>query len=197
MLSFASGGGRPGASAIGYAPRAVTVADSGEIYFSGVDPESGEPGVFELSGDVVEAMYVGAPLVDPSGIAVFGDGRLLVADTSFSDGDDSAIGSRGAVVLIDGGDATLFASGFETGYPAGLALTRDDEVLIVSGQGADSSNLVFLFDTNEPESEPKIETGFASEQWSSGGLHRRHGQNRFAWCDKTAQGGTIYTIEAK
>jgi hypothetical protein len=196
MLTFPIDGGDPVASAVGYRPRAVTVADSGEVYFSGSDPETSEPGVFELAGDVVTPVYVGAPLVDPSGIAVFEDGRIAVADTSFSDGEDSAIASRAAVVLIDGGEASLFASGFETGYPAGLALTKDDAVLIVSGQGPDSSNLVFLFDTARPEAPPAIETGFASEMWSSGGLHRAHGENRFAWCDRAAEGGTVYAIEA-
>jgi hypothetical protein len=128
---------------------------------------------------------------------VFGDGRLLVADTSFSDGEDSAIASRGAVVELDSGEARLFASGFETGYPAGLALTTDDRVLIVSGQGPDSSNLVFLFDTEHPDRDPLIETAFASEAWSSGGLHRAHGENRFAWCDRAAGGGTVYAIQAR
>jgi DNA-binding beta-propeller fold protein YncE len=196
LLTFSIDGGDPVGFAIGFAPRAVTVADSGEVYFSGTDPDSNEPGVFELAGDSVTAVYVGAPLVDPSGIAVFGDGRLLVADTSFSDGDDSTIASRAAVVLLDDGEASVFASGFETGYPAGLALTKNDGVLIVSGQGPDSSNLVFLFDTANPDAEPLIETGFASEMWSSGGLHRAHGENRFAWCDRAAEGGTIYSIEA-
>jgi hypothetical protein len=196
ILTFPVDGGEPSASAVGYVPRAVTVADSGEVYFSGSEPESGTPGVFVLVADGVEAVHVGAPLVDPSGIAVFGDGRVLVADTSFSDGEDSAIASRGAVVLLEGGEATLFASGFETGYPAGLALTSDDAVLVVSGQGPDSSNLVYLFDTAHPDAEPKLETGFAAQQWSSGGLHRAHGENRFAWCDKAAEGGTIYSIEA-
>jgi hypothetical protein len=196
ILSFPIGGGEPIASAVGYVPRAVTVADSGEVYFSGSEPESGLPGVFVLAGDVVESVYLGAPLVDPSGIAVFGDGRIIVADTSFSDGDDSGTGSRGAVVLLQGGEASLFASGFETGYPAGLALTKDDAVLVVSGQGPDSSNIVFLFDTAQPDAEPKLETGFAAQQWSSGGLHRAHGENRFAWCDKAAEGGRIYSIEA-
>jgi len=196
VLTFPIDGGEPVASAVGYTPRAVTVADSGEVYFSGADPETGERGVFELTGDAVEVVHVGAPLVDPSGIAVFGDGRILVADTSFSDGEDSTIASRAAVLSIDAGDVSLFASGFETGYPAGLALTRDDAVLIVSGQGPDSSNIVFLFDTADPQAEPTLETAFASQMWSSGGLHRAHGENRFAWCDKTAEGGTIYSIEA-
>jgi hypothetical protein len=197
MLTFPIDGGDPVASAVGSRPRAVTVADSGEIYFSGSDPESGEPGVFELAGDAVTAVYAGAPLVDPSGIAVFDDGRIAVADTSFSDGEDSTLASRAAVVVIEDGEASVFASGFETGYPAGLALTKDDAVLIVSGQGPDSSNLVFLFDTARPEAEPAIETGFASQMWSSGGLHRAHGENRFAWCDRAAEGGTVYSIEAK
>jgi hypothetical protein len=196
VLTFPIDGGEPVASAVGYAPRAVTVADSGEVYFSGVDPESGEPGVFALSAEGVEAVHVGAPLVDPSGIAVFGDGRVLVADTSFSDGEESAIASRSAVVMLDGGEASLFASGFETGYPAGLALTRDDAVLVVSGQGPDSSNIVFLFDTEHPEAEPALETAFATQMGSSGGLHRAHGENRFAWCDRAAEGGTVYSIEA-
>jgi hypothetical protein len=196
ILTFPVDGGEPAASAIGYVPRAVTVADSGDVYFSGTDPESGQPGVFALSGGAAYPVYVGAPLVDPSGIAVFGDGRVLVADTSYSDGESSEIGSRGAVVLLEGGYASLFASGFETGYPAGLALTSDDAFLIVSGQGPDSSNLVFLFDTARPDQAPHIETGFAGQQWSSGGLHRAHGANRFAWCDRAADGGTVYAIEA-
>jgi hypothetical protein len=196
LLTFPVTGGEPSASAVGYVPRAVTVADSGAVYFSGSEPETRTPGVFLLAEGSVEPVYVGAPLVDPSGIAVFGDGRVLVADTSFSDGEDSASASRGAVVLLENGEATLFASGFETGYPAGLALTSDDAVLVVSGQGPDSSNLVFLFDTAHPEAEPKLETGFAAQQWSSGGLHRAHGENRFAWCDKAAEGGTIFSIEA-
>ena len=196
VLTFPADGGEPSAAAVGYVPRAVTVADSGEIYFSGRDPERGEPGVFALSGDAVVPVYTGAPLVDPSGIAVFADGRVLVADTSYSDGDGAETTSRGAVVLIEHGEATLFASGFETGYPAGLALTTDERVLVVSGQGADSSNLVFLFDTSAPEAPPRVETAFASEHWSSGGLHRAHGSNHFAWCDRAQGGGTVYSIAA-
>ena len=196
ILTFPIDGGEPSASAVGYLPRAVTVADSGEIYFSGRDPESGSTGVFRLAGGAVENVYVGAPLVEPSGIAVFGDGRVLVADTSYSDGEGSDTASRGAVVLLENGYASLYASGFETGYPAGIALTSDDAVLIVSGQGPDSSNLVFLFSTADPSAAPQIESAFAAEQWSSGGLHRAHGENRFAWCDRSAGGGTIYSIAA-
>lgn len=196
VLTFPIEGGEPSAAAVGYVPRAITVADSGEIYFSGRDPERGEPGIFALSGDAVVPVYTGAPLVDPSGLAVFADGRLLVADTSYSDGEGARTTSRGAVVLIDHGEATLFASGFETGYPAGLALTTDERLLVVSGQGADSSNLVFLFDTSAPDAPPRVETAFASEQWSSGGLHRAHGSNQFAWCDRARSGGTVYSIAA-
>src|SRR5690349_5901841 len=46
ILTFPVDGGEPSASAVGYVPRAVTVADSGEVYFSGSEPETGTPGVF-------------------------------------------------------------------------------------------------------------------------------------------------------
>lgn len=190
-------GGEPTSLAIGYGPRAVTVADSGDVYFSGRAPESGEPGVFRLYGDAVETLYTGAPLVDPSGLAVASNGRVFVADTSLSDGEETSLSSRAGVVAIGEGRADVFVSGFETGYPAGIALTSDDAALIVSGQGSDSSNLVYVFTTATPGAAPYVESAFASEHWSSGGLHREHGANRFAWCDRAAEGGTIYAIEAR
>ncbi len=199
ILNFSLAGGEPTSSAVGYLPRAVTVAETGDVFFSGRDPESGAPGVFRRSAgdDVIDSVYSGAPLVDPSGIAVFRDGRVLVADTSLSDDDDSTLGSRGGVVLLENGSATVFVSGFETGYPAGVALTKDERNLIVSGQGADSSNLVFIFDTTNPEADPYVETGFASRQWSSAGLHRALDRNTFAWCDSSAEDGTVYSITAR
>lgn len=197
ILEVPLDGGEPTATAVGHAPRAVTVADSGDVYFSGRDPEDGAVGVFRLVDGAVERVYAGAPLVDPSGIAVFADGRVLVADTSLADAEDSELGSRSGVVLIEHGEASVFASGFETGYPAGIALTADERTLIVSGQGPDSSNLVFLFSTTDPSEPVYVETAFAGEHWSSAGLHRAHGENRFAWCDRNASGGTIYAISAR
>lgn len=190
-------GSEPSAVAVGYAPRSVTVAESGDVYFSGRDPESGVVGVFRFAGDAVEAVYTGEALVDPSGIAVFRDGRVLVADTRLAEAEGSMLSSRSGVVLLEEGEASVFASGFETGYPAGIALTADERTLIVSGQGPDSSNLVFLFDTDEPEEPVYVETAFATQHWSSGGLHRARGENRFAWCDRSASGGTIYAITAR
>lgn len=190
-------GGEPSALSAGYAPRAVTVAESGDVYFSGRDPEDGAVGVFRLTGEGAERIYAGPPLVDPSGIAVFGDGRVLVADTSLGEAEDSELQSRSGVVLIHDGQASVFASGFETGYPAGIALTADEGTLIVSGQGTDSSNLVFLFSTADPAEPVYVETAFAGEHWSSAGLHRAHGENRFAWCDRNAAGGTVYAITAR
>lgn len=197
ILELPLDGSEPRALATGHAPRAVTVGDSGEIYFSGRDPEDGAPGVFRLADGAVERVYSGAPLVDPSGIAVFADGRVLVADTRLGEGEASELPSRGGVVLLEDGEASVFAAGFETGYPAGIALTADDATLIVSGQGPDSSNLVFLFATANPAEPAYVETAFAGEHWSSAGLHRAHGTNRLAWCDRSASGGTIYTITAR
>jgi hypothetical protein len=196
ILSFPVEGGEPTANAIGYAPRAVTVAESGDVYFSGRDRDSGQPGVFRLAGDSAQTLYSGAPLVDPSGLAVFEDGQVLVADTRAQE-DASTNATRGAVIAIADGEARLFASGFETGYPAGIALSADESKLIISGQGADSTNLVYVLDAHDPSAEAYVETGFAAQSWSSGGLHRAHGESTFAWCDRAAAGGTIYTISAR
>ncbi|HTV22206.1 MAG TPA: hypothetical protein VMG12_26130, partial [Polyangiaceae bacterium] len=79
-------GGAPDFAAAGYSPRSVTLGADAALYFSGLDPDSGQPGIFRLVGDAVEPVFVGAPLVDPSGIALFRDGRVLVADTRLLDG---------------------------------------------------------------------------------------------------------------
>src|SRR5688572_4941142 len=74
-------GGALSFAAEGFSPRSVTVGAGGEVFFSGIDPASGLPGVFVLEDGSVRTLFAGAPLVDPSGIAAFADGRVLVADT--------------------------------------------------------------------------------------------------------------------
>jgi DNA-binding beta-propeller fold protein YncE len=192
LVSLADGGASElGAS--GYAPVSVTIADDGRAYFSGRNPESGTPGVFVFDGASVATVYEGAPLVDPSGVALFADGRILVADTRLAD-ENPEIGSGAGVVLIEGGAASVFVTGFETGYPAGIALTTDEKTLIVSGQGADSRDKVFVFDVTT-RTGSVIEADFSSSQLSSGGLKRSRGENTFVWSSLAFGGGTVYTIK--
>jgi len=141
----------------------------------------------------------GAPLVDPSGIAVLKDGAVLVSDTRLfdgvSDGTTKSIPSEAGVVLIKDGQASIFATGFVTGYPAGIALTMDDKSLIISGQGPDHSDTVYIVDVANPKAPPTVVTDkFSAFQDSSAGLKRAHDSNTFIWASLAANGGTIYRI---
>jgi sugar lactone lactonase YvrE len=180
--------------AAGYAPVSVTVDKSG-IYFSGRDPSSGEPGVFRLTGETVESLFTGSPLVDPSGIAVMKDGTVLVADTRLFE--SLPINSEAGVVQIKDGAATLFASGFSTGYPAGIALTRDESTLIVSGETPDRSDAVYLFSVEDPAAGATVvRAEFSVEQNSSAGLKRLRTENTFIWASGSFNAGTVYKIKA-
>jgi hypothetical protein len=190
-------GGEATAAAEGWSPRSVTLGPDDAVYFSGIDPELGEPGVFALIGGAVETVFVGAPLVDPSGIALFANGRVLVADTRLFDAPtaDGAVGSEAGVVSIKDGQAEIFATGFATGFPAGIALTVDESTLIISGQGPDRSDTVYLVGTRDPSAPLVVTDVFSQWQDSSGGLKRAHDTNTFIWASLAANGGTVFRIE--
>jgi hypothetical protein len=191
---FSLNGGEPEQLALGYAPVAVTVG-AGGVYFSGRDPQSGERGVFKLSGRSASPVHTGAPLVDPSGIALLSDGGVLVADTSLHES-TSIIGEAGVVLLKDGA-ATVFATGFTSGYPAGLATTVDEKALIVSGESMDRSDTVYIFNMENPAAAPTVVTAeFSEMQDSSAGLHRLREENTYVWASGSRKGGTLYRIQS-
>jgi hypothetical protein len=199
ILSFAVSGGEPTELLAGWAPRGITVAPDDRVYFSGIDESSGEPGVFILAGGAVSRVFSGAPLVDPSGIAVRKDGGVLVSDTRLFDGPPEGmtrnIPSEAGIVLIKDGQPSIFATGFVTGYPAGIALTSNEQSLIISGQGPDRSDTVYIVDVAHPETPPLVVTEkFSAFQDSSGGLKRAHDSDTFIWASLSANGGTIYRI---
>lgn len=202
LLVLPASGGEPTLVARGYAPRSVTVAPDDSVYFSGVDPDTGEPGVFVLRGAGAESVFRGAPLVDPSGIVVLADGRVLVADTRLFDGlpDDSTetLSNEAGIVQIEDGTATVLVSGFATGYPAGIATTTDESALIISGEGPDRSDTVYIINLATPDAEPTVVTDVFSEfKDSSAGLKRAHDENTFIWASLAAGGGgTVYRIVA-
>ena len=199
ILRLSTSGGARSFVADGWSPRSVTLGPEELLYFSGVDPESGQPGVFRLRGDSVEPVFVGAPLVDPSGIALFRDGRVLVADTRLLDGGallGDVTASEAGVVLIQDGAASVFASGFATGFPAGIALTVDESTLIISGQGPDRRDSVYLVNVAAPREAPTVVTDvFSEEHDSSAGLKRAHDANVFIWSSLSFAGGTVFRIE--
>ena len=196
LLTLDVSGGEPSVVLTGYRPRAVTISDQGEVYFTGSSDDRAEPGVFLLSGSSAGAVFTGPPLVDPSGIAVQKDGTLLIADTRLFDG-QAELGSEAGIIRISEGQASIWASGFATGYPAGIALTLDEKTLIISGEGPDRSDSVYLVDTNAPTAPPSVVTAsFSAFQDSSAGLKRARSSNTFIWASLAADGGTVYRIVA-
>jgi DNA-binding beta-propeller fold protein YncE len=194
ILTMSIAGGEPSEAETGGAPRGVTVADDGKVYWSGIDQDTGEPGVFLLDGS---AVYRGSPLVDPSGVAVLADGTVFVAEPRLMDagGTMTPIGSEAGVVRIHEGSASVFATGFATGYPAGIALTQDGKHLIVSGEGPDHSDTVYVVDVANPAAAPTVVTDvFSQFQDSSAGLKRAHGEDTFIWASLSVAGGTVYRI---
>jgi hypothetical protein len=103
-----------------------------QIVFSGRDPEGGQPGVFRLParGGQASAVAKGAPLVDPSGVAAARQGDLFVCDTL------AGPGGTAMIFRIEDGFVSPLVTGLHTGYPCGLALTRDDAALLVLARNA-------------------------------------------------------------
>jgi hypothetical protein len=197
IASVPVSGGSPSFAAEGFLPRSVTVAPGGQVFFSGVDPASGLPGVFQLEGGQATAVFTGAPLLDPSGIAVFNDGRLLVADTgAFDGGNGPVLSSQGNIVLINAGQASTFAGSFATGFPAGIALSLDESTLLVSAENKDRSDTLFLVDVADPAAAPKAVTAsFSAFKDASAGLKRAHTEDTFTFASLSANGGTVFRIE--
>jgi DNA-binding beta-propeller fold protein YncE len=193
-----AGGSAPTELASGYRPRSVTVAADGSMYFSGIDPMTGQPGVFHLMNGATTTVFAGAPLVDPSGIALTKDGTVFVADTRLFDASgamSAPLGSEAGIVRVKDGAASVFATGFATGYPAGIALSMDEANLIISGEGPDRSDTVYVIAVADPTAPPLVvRDEFSKFQDSSAGLKRAHDSNTFIWASLSANGGTVYRI---
>jgi sugar lactone lactonase YvrE len=174
----------------GTAPQNLDVVNQGGqllIYFTGKDPSSGQAAVFELalSGAKGLRMVVkGAPLVAPDGIVVTRSGVIYVSDRA------AASGGLGSVFKIDGSKVTVIVDRVRTGNPAGIALTRDESILLVSAlQPTSPSAQLLLVDlsTGHTGSVTKV----IAQNRDAGGLHASPGKNNFlSWCDRS-----VYAIE--
>lgn len=196
IRSFGQDGTAGELLAAGYAPVSLAVDGDGNVLFSGRDAESGDPGVFRLkAGGGVKPLYVGAPLVDPSGIALLADGRVLVADTSY----DS---DRSAVLLLDDGKLSLFAAGIRTGFPAGIALTAAEDALLVSAEDDAHHDVVNVIGIAHQDGAlvarggEQVSSVFSDVSDSSGGLHPELGNPKhLTWCSTSKNDGTVYRVE--
>jgi len=194
IVTAASSGGTASvlSGTTGYRPQGVAVADvKGKtmLYFTGVDPSSGEVGVFSVdpAGGTVTALATGAPFGEPGGVTVTSKGDVFVAD---------ALGASGvpAVIEVKAGAASVFVDRIGVGFPAGITLTHDESKLVVSGlDPATRTDIVYFIDVGSRELSAMTDTVGAFHD--PAGLHRAHDADVFAWADSRANDtGTVYVL---
>lgn len=190
----------------GYRPKSLDVVmeTAEQLYFTGVDPTSGAPGVFRIpaaGGSVTTVFTPGAGeefFKDPGGIAVTASGTIYVSETVGGAG-----GNESAIIQIKSGKATEFAMGIKVGYPAGLALSQDEKFLLVSGVDRNGGTAVlYRIDVADPKKIDLI-TKDIGQNTNSAGIHRAHNADIYAWADAKwpdengQNGGTVYLLNTK
>jgi sugar lactone lactonase YvrE len=198
ILRLSSSGGTPEvvAGTEGTAPRSLHIAkrDGQEILlFTGLDPEDGVPAVFSTgtAGEALTVVFKGEPLAQPSGITMGPDGAIYVADSDA--GDDGAA----ALLVIRDGVAERLVERLRLGYPAGLAMDVAGTTLLASGLHDETdTSVVHAIDLATRERQ-MLSDGIA-QNTESGGVHRAHDLNVFAWAgvagSEKVPGGTVYLL---
>lgn len=197
IFTLAPGGGTPSplAGSQNTAPQNLDIVmESGQnfLYFSGKDPASGQPAILKLpvSGATAPTVITkGAPLVTPDGIAVAQGGVIYVADRT-------AAGSElGKIFKFEGGTLKPIVEKVKTGFPAGIALTPDQSLLLVSALQADKPNDQVLL-VNLANLQTGSVTKVVGENKAAAGLHLSTSTKQpvFSWADSA---GTIYLVGTK
>ncbi len=192
VFSVPSAGGTPSvvAGTEGRSPRGLDViAGQGSdiIYFTGVDPADGAPGVFSVpaAGGAVTVVAKGSPLVSPDAVVVTGSAVYL--------SDRGGATNRGAVFKVSG-SAVIKVTDVALGDPGGVSVTANGKTLLVSSQnpatGADQVLLVDLA-TGKTGTVTKV---IGANHNSAGGVHRAFHGTVFAWADDR-RSGRVYRVE--
>lgn len=195
LFTVSANGGTPEPinGTAGYQPKGLVVvveANTDQIYFSGKDTTDGAPGVFKVAvtGGTVTAVAKGGPFVDPSGLAVTSTGTVFVADVSGS------APNVASIIQVTGGTPTTLLPDIKVGYPAGVALSQDEKVLLVSAlDAATGTDIVIRYDL-AAKSREDVSMGI-SQFTESAGLKRARNVDTFIWADSAANnGGTVFVI---
>lgn len=176
----------------GRSPRGLDVVNQGDadaIFFTGLDPANGAPGLFQVPaiGGTVLTVAEGAPFVSPDSVVVDAEGAAYVSDQGSGPG-------QGKVFRVAGGTVTPVLGSLHLGAPAGVTLIHDDATLLVSSLDATSlSDQVLFLDlaTGKTATASKI---IGQNNNSSGGLHRAHTASVLAWAD-VSRSGRVYRVE--
>jgi sugar lactone lactonase YvrE len=191
-------------------PRGLTLVNENGadvIYFTGVDPHDDKPAIMKIpaAGGTLTVITKGDPLVRPTGIAVGKDGHIYVTDQG------SATNGLGNVFRFH--NTTIAAAGVipsephpshsenlatvRGGNPAGVTLTQDGSLLLVSSlDGTQGTSQVLVINTTTLQQ--GIVNTVIGANTSSGGLHRAYNGTEMVWVDSTGGGdGRIYIVKLK
>lgn len=161
------------------------------LYFTGIDPLDDQPAVMKVAagGGPVTVIAKGPPLVEPVGVTVDANGVVYVTDQA------AGGNGLGRVFRIAAGNVETLAAHVRTGDPAGVALTLDESLLLVSAlEPNQDSSMVLVIDL--AKGRQGVVNQVIGANIGSGGLHRAHGRNLMAWCGITAGGGgVVYRVE--
>lgn len=196
IFSFSSSGGLPVpiTGTAQTAPRGLTVVKENNvdvIYFTGAAPDDGQPAVMKIpaSGGALTVIEKGGQLVEPIGIAVNRNGVIYIADQAAA---GSGLGTlfqfNPQADHARSSHAEILADRVRMGSPAGIALTLDESLLLVSSldRVAGTSQVLVINTTTLAQG---IVNKVIGVNHASGGLHRAHNKQEMAWCGVTAGTG--------
>ncbi len=204
----AAGGQAPTALVSSVSPRSLFVNQengSDVIYFTGIDKANGFPGVFKVAaaGGSVTVVAEGTafttpagPFNDPGGVAVAGNGDVYVLDTT---GSSTLLGN---IILVPHGTnaGSQLVGNIQVGYPAGIALQKDDSTLLVSGLDPTAGSDALVEVAVATMAVTNVTTGIGTYA-EAAGLHRARMVDVFAWADTKATPmgltgtGTVFVIK--
>lgn len=197
IFTLSTEGGAPAtlAGTEGTLARGVDVvpAPGGDLlFFTGTAPGTSEPAVMRMpaAGGAVTVLAKGGALSDPSGVAATSSGETVyVTDTSASNG-------RGAVFAVtEAGVESTIVKDIGVGYPAGIALSLDESVLLVSGiDSTTGSDVVYRVELATGAVQHLTEG--ISANVDAGGVHRARNKDTYSWADLSAgSGGAVYLVK--
>ncbi len=195
VYSLSVGGGTPTvlAGTEGLAPGGVEVGGE-SLYITG--RKDGKAGLFKtgFTGGAVSPVATGPMFSDPGGVAVARDGTAYVVDTG-SAMHTSAFAS--VVKVFADGRSEVVSEGLQVGAPAGIALSKDEKTIYVSGFDTEKgTDVVFTIDAASHAMESFTDT--IADFGASAGLHRARNVDVFAWADSQANGhGTVYVLRGQ
>jgi hypothetical protein len=208
----------------GTAPRGLTIVNENGtdmIYFTGVDPSDGQPAVMKMpaSGGTFTLLDKGTPLVQPTGIVVSNDGLVYITDqasapnglgnvfqikqqhthgTANHDSNQPAVALDAAPLVTMNSHRELIAT-VRGGNPAGITLTQDQSLLLVSSLDTTQGTSQVLVINTSSRQQGIVNTVIGANT-ASGGLHRASKGSMMVWCGVTAGSagqGIVFRVELK